>query len=68
MTAQGNNPDKPRYINNSGWLSGNNIQPGIVSPKIPEQSMHNNDVVICGAARTPMGAMLGELSSIPSPN
>ncbi|MCA6060377.1 acetyl-CoA C-acyltransferase [Thalassolituus sp. ST750PaO-4] len=29
--------------------------------------MHNNDVVICGAARTPMGAMLGELSSVPSP-
>ena len=29
--------------------------------------MHNNDVVICGAARTPMGGMLGELSSVPSP-
>lgn len=29
--------------------------------------MHNNDVVICGAARTPMGGMLGALSSVPSP-
>jgi acetyl-CoA C-acetyltransferase len=30
--------------------------------------MNNNDIVIAGSARTPMGGMMGSLSSVRSPD